>query len=272
MDTEAVEDIVAAHPPSCLNKDISPIAKGKRTKRQRPLSPIPFSAAWSEESTTTEEEDTARCLILLARGHFPIIHSKRKRHEETAAACMYECKTCNRVFQSFQALGGHRASHKKPKYEKKSALFSDEEDYPSPSTMGSFKKRMSPSSLQLANISAANAATAAATCGGPMKPLPSPRIHECSYCGAEFTSGQALGGHMRRHRAGPIISSSSNPATASIVEAEPNKPKKPRNGLSLDLNLPAPEDENQRFGFADRHQKSPVISTSNTPTLVDCHY
>ncbi|XP_052149967.1 zinc finger protein ZAT7-like [Oryza glaberrima] len=28
---------------------------------------------------------------------------------------MFECKTCNRQFPSFQALGGHRASHKKPR-------------------------------------------------------------------------------------------------------------------------------------------------------------
>lgn len=27
----------------------------------------------------------------------------------------FKCKTCNREFSSFQALGGHRASHKKPK-------------------------------------------------------------------------------------------------------------------------------------------------------------
>ncbi|KAL9318283.1 hypothetical protein ACSQ67_014800 [Phaseolus vulgaris] len=27
----------------------------------------------------------------------------------------FQCKTCNRKFSSFQALGGHRASHKKPK-------------------------------------------------------------------------------------------------------------------------------------------------------------
>ncbi|XP_058198340.1 zinc finger protein AZF1-like [Rhododendron vialii] len=28
---------------------------------------------------------------------------------------VFACKTCNREFSSFQALGGHRASHKKPK-------------------------------------------------------------------------------------------------------------------------------------------------------------
>ncbi|XP_055809448.1 zinc finger protein ZAT11-like [Solanum dulcamara] len=29
---------------------------------------------------------------------------------------VFECKTCNRQFSSFQALGGHRASHKKPRF------------------------------------------------------------------------------------------------------------------------------------------------------------
>ena len=47
---------------------------------------------------------------------------------------VYECKTCNRTFPSFQALGGHRASHKKPKAthnderKKNLSLSSDEED------------------------------------------------------------------------------------------------------------------------------------------------
>ncbi|KAL5203152.1 hypothetical protein ABZP36_014104 [Zizania latifolia] len=30
---------------------------------------------------------------------------------------VFECKTCKRRFPSFQALGGHRASHKKPRLE-----------------------------------------------------------------------------------------------------------------------------------------------------------
>ncbi|KAI3472655.1 hypothetical protein Pfo_029176 [Paulownia fortunei] len=291
---EAVEEVAA---PPGQNKDLSPIAKGKRTKRHRPHSPIPFtitpagygnttttpthdnhtlrrsptvSAASSEESTTTEEVDTARCLILLSRGHFSThpsndnhpqhpkhnSNSSSRRYAEavtnaTAAyggatkaagggACVYTCKTCNRAFPSFQALGGHRASHKKPKNEKKTAIFSDEEDFPSPS-MSSSKNRISPNSLSL-QLSNASTTTFSAT----LKSSPSPRIHECSYCGAEFTSGQALGGHMRKHRSGPINRSSNLPADASIEELEPEESKKPGNGLSLDLNLPAPEDEKEK--------------------------
>ncbi|XP_020532516.2 zinc finger protein ZAT11 [Jatropha curcas] len=55
-----------------------------------------------------EEEamDMANCLMLL---------SKVGRTEEETTGRMFSCKTCNRKFPSFQALGGHRASHKKPK-------------------------------------------------------------------------------------------------------------------------------------------------------------
>ncbi|KAG5553064.1 hypothetical protein RHGRI_011054 [Rhododendron griersonianum] len=33
----------------------------------------------------------------------------------TAPGCVFACKMCNREFPSFQALGGHQASHKKPR-------------------------------------------------------------------------------------------------------------------------------------------------------------
>ncbi|KMZ59580.1 Zinc finger protein [Zostera marina] len=36
-------------------------------------------------------------------------------HQQTSSGRVFECKTCNRQFPSFQALGGHRASHKKPR-------------------------------------------------------------------------------------------------------------------------------------------------------------
>ncbi|KAJ4725877.1 Zinc finger protein [Melia azedarach] len=48
--------------------------------------------------------DMANCLMLLS-----------KVGESDSTKRVFACKTCNKEFPSFQALGGHRASHKKPK-------------------------------------------------------------------------------------------------------------------------------------------------------------
>ena len=179
---DAVEESSPCH---VINNDLSPVAK-----RPRPQSPINYPF-------TQEEEDIAECLILLAQGYFTnpknIIHDNSRRinfNSESAndgPISVYACKTCGRVFSSFQALGGHRTSHKKPKIEKRAASLSYEFDQDF-----SLKKKLPPpprrSSLSLQLFSV----------GKP------PRVHECSYCGAEFTSGQALGGHMRRHRILPV--------------------------------------------------------------------
>ncbi|KAL0290846.1 UNVERIFIED_CONTAM: Zinc finger protein ZAT5 [Sesamum calycinum] len=253
---EAVEDMAA--PPGRNNKDLSPIAKGKRTKRHRPHSPIPFTITplTGDHNAPTAVADEQQLL----------------RRSPTFSAVSSEESTTTE-----EALGGHRASHKKPKNEKRtSTAFSDEEDFLSP-TMSSSKNRIPYHSLtlQLNNISST-------TFSAVPKSLASPRIHECSYCGAEFTSGQALGGHMRKHRAGPIIRSSNVPPDAYIEELEPEQSKKPRTGLSLDLNLPAPEDENQKLGLGLKQQKSPEekketgtglgLTTNTAPQLIDCHY
>ncbi|KAK1299211.1 Zinc finger protein ZAT5 [Acorus calamus] len=55
-----------------------------------------------------ESVSMAEALILLARGGGGGVAA-------AAEGKVFECKTCNRQFQSFQALGGHRASHKKPR-------------------------------------------------------------------------------------------------------------------------------------------------------------
>ena len=73
------------------------------------------------------EIDLAKCLMLLSKvgqADHEILTNYRSAAAAAAAATAgagagagrsFSCKTCNKNFPSFQALGGHRASHKKPK-------------------------------------------------------------------------------------------------------------------------------------------------------------
>ncbi|KAL0460624.1 UNVERIFIED_CONTAM: Zinc finger protein ZAT5 [Sesamum latifolium] len=139
--------------------------------------------------------------------------------------CVYECKTCNRTFPSFQALGGHRASHKKPK----PTTDDDQKKSPPPPPPDyQVEEEAPPPSIQLPNNK---------TC--QVYDQNKPKIHECSICGSEFASGQALGGHMRRHRTAPSTTGTrigtsvdnDSPTTSHDVS------DKPRNTLEFDLNL-----------------------------------
>ncbi|KAG6436135.1 hypothetical protein SASPL_101019 [Salvia splendens] len=222
------------------------IAKGKRTKRPRPSSStssnggemyhslVSSPATSSGISTSTEEdEDMANCLILLARGKSPPqpavpdnkFSCRKFASPGKVGIYVYECKTCNRTFPSFQALGGHRASHKKPK--------TAAETCPPPALDDQEEER---------GTDFRKLTTISPTHNDPNKP----KMHECSICGSEFGSGQALGGHMRRHR----------PRNEAADE-------KPRNILALDLNLPAPPEE-------EKLQPPHVVFSA--AALVDCHY
>ncbi|KAG0551665.1 hypothetical protein BDA96_01G442600 [Sorghum bicolor] len=63
--------------------------------------------------------DVARFLLLFSGDHQHHYHGAGGVASTDAASSaperVFECKTCNRQFPSFQALGGHRASHKKPR-------------------------------------------------------------------------------------------------------------------------------------------------------------
>lgn len=284
---QAVEEFMGSN-------DQTTLIKGKRTKRQRTSSPFSLAASSSSENRetgavedfnsisspttsgdeiyeSTEEEDMANCLILLARGGVSnrieenreikkqgrfnsrkfaeLVAGETHKAAAVAGFYVYECKTCNRSFPSFQALGGHRASHKKPKAaveEKKSPVSPPPPPPKEDSEEAQFNKN-SPFAAQEIKINKG-------------------KIHGCSICGAEFTSGQALGGHMRRHRTA-TAAAAANQATTSASSADDVKP---RNVFSLDLNLPAPEDEirETKFHFGSS-QQALVFST---PALVDCHY
>lgn len=244
------------------------VLKGKRTKRLRAEAKVESVGASSSSSaepcssaTGGEEAATALCLILLAQGRAsapPPDSSESKSTVAAAAAsggrrrfpggeCAYDCKTCGKSFPSFQALGGHRTSHTKNK------------DAPLPP--GEAKR-----------VPAKEEDGDRRTICNSPKP---PRMHECAICRMAFSSGQALGGHMRRHR--PITAAADDEAALPKVKNEAIK-----NTFVLDLNQPAPpEDENSEehpivspppstVAFPFENQQPLVFPAP--PTLVDCHY
>ncbi|KAF5733810.1 C2H2-type zinc finger protein 1 [Tripterygium wilfordii] len=57
----------------------------------------------------------ARWLVLLSQGRGTVPVLDHHAMMNSSPGRVFSCKTCNRQFSSFQALGGHRASHKKPR-------------------------------------------------------------------------------------------------------------------------------------------------------------
>ncbi|KAL8255631.1 hypothetical protein R6Q59_030698 [Mikania micrantha] len=275
------------------------IIKRKRTKRQRPCSPTDGDclidnftpSEVSEEMSTEEDEDMANCLILLAQSVSPVAEEEKSKTDQIRRKTeklssrrftgdyAYECKTCNRSFPSFQALGGHRASHKKPKVnleEKKSNLF----DVPLPVMQNVEEHHEEQKVIEEDEENKTSIINNIQT--GIINNNTKGKVHECSICGSEFLSGQALGGHMRKHRPIPatinrtVISMNTDDSSASgdtdrILE---KSPAGSCSMLSLDLNFPPPEvvEDNHRSKFqftGDDLQQRLVFSA---PAFVDCHY
>uniref|UniRef100_A0ACD5WFA1 Uncharacterized protein n=1 Tax=Avena sativa TaxID=4498 RepID=A0ACD5WFA1_AVESA len=99
-------------------------------------------------------------------GAAPMAARKRARRGRVVATSGegdFVCKTCGRAFATFQALGGHRTSHLRGRH-----------------------------GLEL-GVGVAKAIR-------EKKRSEDSQQHECHICGLGFEMGQALGGHMRRHR------------------------------------------------------------------------
>ncbi|OIT39033.1 PREDICTED: uncharacterized protein LOC109238626 [Nicotiana attenuata] len=62
-----------------------------------------------------------------------------------------------------------------------------------------------------------------------------PKVHECSICGLEFSLGQALGGHMGRHRPRSIKATNTKVSLTTFDEIKEESRSIP---LLLDLNWP----------------------------------
>ncbi|KAL5987329.1 hypothetical protein ACLOJK_038494 [Asimina triloba] len=142
----------------------------------------------------------------------------------------FECTTCNKTFHSYQALGGHRASHKRVKGCFASKIESSE---------NSIETDVSPD--QIADNKLKSCRIENMTDPGEVADTTNVRknvkAYECPVCLKVFSSGQALGGHKRSHMIG---SADSRSEAGQITTTQQNLAEV---SDMLDLNLPAPVDE-----------------------------
>nr|AAD26942.1 zinc-finger protein 1 [Datisca glomerata] len=211
---------------------LEPWTKRKRSKRTRLDSPH------------TEEEYLAFCLIMLARGR---VASANRRDSQSsiqiqpeattsATKVSYKCSVCDKAFSSYQALGGHKASHRK--------LAGGEDQ-----------------STSFATTNSATVTTTTASGGGG-------RSHECSICHKSFPTGQALGGHKRCHYEGSIggnsihhhnnTTNSGSNGGMSMTSEVGSTHTVSHSHRDFDLNIPAlPEFRSNFFISGDDEVESP---------------
>ncbi|XP_015972532.1 zinc finger protein ZAT10 [Arachis duranensis] len=163
----------------------------------------------------TEEEYLALCLIMLARGHAgpgtaAVLPPPQLTagDSSTAAKLSYKCSVCNKAFPSYQALGGHKASHRK-----NTVVAGGGDD----------------------NSTSSAATTSSATAGAAVSGGGSGKAHECSICHKTFPTGQALGGHKRCHYDGGAAGSAGGVTTEEGVGSTHTA----FSHRDFDLNVPA---------------------------------
>lgn len=174
-------------------------------------------------------------------------HSSPKRSR-------YECGTCNKVFRSYQALGGHRASHKKIKGCFASKIESSE-------NTTEFDTDLSPdhpiaSGSKLSSLIDHQDVVKAESISTKSKG------HSCPICLKVFPTGQALGGHKRSHLIGGSAESKNSQSTIVIPKPATHEVRD-----FLDLNLPAPVEEESSTSHAAAAQafKPWWVGSSHNP-------
>jgi len=193
-------------------------AKKKRSRRQR-----------------SEEENLALCLLMLSRsgGQNQRVQAPQPQPASSsflAPAAEFRCSVCGKSFASYQALGGHKTSHrvKQP---------SPPADAAAPLVAAPVAAVVAVAPAEPATSSTAASSDGATTTG---------RVHRCTICQKEFPTGQALGGHKRKHYDGGVgVAASSTELLANAAAAESEVGSTGANNVSsaaaraFDLNIPA---------------------------------
>ncbi|KAH7297005.1 hypothetical protein KP509_26G048800 [Ceratopteris richardii] len=192
----------------------------------------------------------------------------------------YRCLTCKKSFNSHQALGGHRASHRKTKgcfAQTISSMDAEKQESNDDQIVSGGDAVIAEDSNELHPVATEHKSTC--DIGSPFLRQKQERCtyrsahasvdqslrkghktHKCSICHRVFASGQALGGHKRCHWTGERVttdtySEASSNMLGSYEAGSAYKSDKSDNVIricrqdAIDLNMPAPfwdEDENER--------------------------
>ncbi|KAH9303764.1 hypothetical protein KI387_008168, partial [Taxus chinensis] len=158
----------------------------------------------------------------------------------------YKCSTCKKLFNTHQALGGHRSSHRKFKDCSAIEEVREEEitekgssvlliDY-YPAAVDDMDSRREEKGRWLACLT------------GELTPEPviqvnKRKVHDCHICHMVFPSGQALGGHKRSHCTADRITETASNVTSTEKQSKLLRGRSQVREPLLDLNQPAPEEE-----------------------------
>ncbi|XP_052146360.1 zinc finger protein 1-like [Oryza glaberrima] len=185
-------------------------AKRKRSRRQR-----------------SEEENLALCLLMLARGGHHRVQAPPPLSASAPppAGAEFKCSVCGKSFSSYQALGGHKTSHRVK--------------LPTPPAAPVLAPAPVAALLPSAEDREPATSSTAASSDGMTN-----RVHRCSICQKEFPTGQALGGHKRKHYDGGVGAGAGASSTELLATvAAESEVGSSGNGQSatraFDLNLPA---------------------------------
>nr|XP_043613993.1 zinc finger protein ZAT3-like [Erigeron canadensis] len=168
-------------------------------------------------ATTKEDRYVASCLLMLAKGPTQM-GDNEEQYLGGGLQGLFECTSCNKVFGSHQALGGHRASHKNVKGCFAITRNEGGEDVDEQEMKGHYDK-----------ISE----------GGANSNMPMmmnvgcSSEHKCNICLKVFSSGQALGGHKRCH-----LEKEDDAGVPSSITSHGHF--NPDSTYMLDVNVPTP--------------------------------
>ncbi|KAG5607171.1 hypothetical protein H5410_028663 [Solanum commersonii] len=189
-------------------------------------------------SASKEEERVRNPMNYLT----PLVRPFDNKAKGVSNKGLFECKACKKVFNSHQALGGHRASHKKVK-----GCYAAKQDQLDDSLIDDNDM----------NITQDDQFTLQGS-----KSMRKSKIHECSICHRVFSTGQALGGHKRCH----WITSNSPDSTSKFnfnghmdqINLRSNLRK---SSDTLDLNIPISHDDMLRIRRDPMNPLSFEVST-----------